>query len=228
MMWSSYIYTCIPFLLDLTSIHHPTLLGHHRVLCWVSVLCSEFPLAVYVMYGSVHMSVPIHPILPNHIHTSLLYTCVSIPAVQIGLSVPLFWILHISIVTLKKKKKKQHPSGSDKVHELPNISLAGFLHKEQAQLGARGVCWSRAPLLSRALGFSSLYSVVLPALPNVLVNSCSLHPITVLWTSIWSGWYLLFCSWFLQLEHSSFFFFLVKLINICQLFWTFWRTNIWF
>ena len=105
MTWSSYIYTCIPFLLDLTSIHHPTLLGHHRVLCWVSVLCSEFPLAVYVMYGSVHMSVPIHPILPNHIHTSLLYTCVSIPAVQIGLSVPLFWILHISIVTLKKKKK---------------------------------------------------------------------------------------------------------------------------
>ena len=95
---------------------------------------------------------------------------------------------------IKKKKKTQHPSGSDKVHELPNISLAGLLHKEQAQLGAQGMCWSRAPLLSRALGFSSLHSVVLPALPNVLVNSCLLHPITVLWTSIWSGWYLLFCS----------------------------------
>ena len=56
------------------------------------------------------MSGPIHPTLPSHVHRSLLYTSVSIPAVHIGSSVPLFWILHISIVTVfcffKEKKHR--------------------------------------------------------------------------------------------------------------------------
>ena len=145
MRWSSYIYTCIPFLLDLTSIRHPTLLGHHRVLCWVSVLCSEFPLAVYVMYGSVHMSVPIHPILPNHIHTSLLYTCVSIPAVQIGLSVPLFWILHISIVTLKKKKKHSIPQAQIKFMSCPTSPWQASSTKNRHSSEPKG-CVGAEPL----------------------------------------------------------------------------------
>ena len=56
------------------------------------VLYRRFPLAMYFTHGSVHMSVLISlfipPTSPCDVHMSLLYACISIPALQIGSSVP--------------------------------------------------------------------------------------------------------------------------------------------
>ena len=69
----------------------------------LSSLCSisSFPLAT-----SLHMTVYIcqcyplnsfHPFLPPLCPKSVLYVCISIPALQIGSSVPLFYILYICV-----------------------------------------------------------------------------------------------------------------------------------
>ena len=47
----------------------------------------------------VNPNLPIHPTLPfpPHVHMSILYTCISIAALQIGSSVPFFQIPHICV-----------------------------------------------------------------------------------------------------------------------------------
>ena len=54
----------------------------------VPALHSRFPLAVYFTHSSVYMSIPsqLIPPLPHHLHMSILYVCISIPALQIGSS----------------------------------------------------------------------------------------------------------------------------------------------
>ena len=58
------------------------------------VLYSRFPLAIYFIHGSVYMSIPISqftlPPLPLCVHMSILYVCVSIPALKISSSLPFF------------------------------------------------------------------------------------------------------------------------------------------
>ena len=56
------------------------------------VLYSRFPLAIYFMHGSVCMSVLCSQFFPPcpYLTLSLLYVCISIPALQIHSSVPVF------------------------------------------------------------------------------------------------------------------------------------------
>ena len=88
MKWISYMYTYIPSFLDLP----PTHLGCHRAPSWAPCLYCMFPLAIYFTLSSVFMSnlisqfIPLSP-SPN---MSILYIYVSIPALQIGSSVPFF------------------------------------------------------------------------------------------------------------------------------------------
>ena len=54
------------------------------------MLYSRFPPAIYFTHGSVYMSIPVSqfippPLPPHRVHTSVLYVCVSIPALQIGI-----------------------------------------------------------------------------------------------------------------------------------------------
>ena len=57
----------------------------------IPVLCSRFPLAIYFARGGVHVSIEISryipPPFPRCVHTSILYVCVSVHALQIGSSV---------------------------------------------------------------------------------------------------------------------------------------------
>ena len=102
--WISYTYTYIPSLLDLPPIPpHPTRLGHHWALSWTPCAISRVPLAICCTHGSVYMSIPIsqfilHTLLPR-VHTSVLYVCVSLPALQMGSSVPFFEIPRICLRT---------------------------------------------------------------------------------------------------------------------------------
>ena len=65
------------------------------------VLYGRFPLAIYFTHGSVFMSNLISQFIPPspqpHVHMCILYVCVSIPALQIGSSVPFFQIPHICL-----------------------------------------------------------------------------------------------------------------------------------
>ena len=93
--WISYMYTYIPSLLDLPpNPLHPTHLGHHRALSWAPCTIQQVPTS-YLFYTwwciYVNHNLPIHsPFPPPCFHTSVLYTCVFIPALQIGSSVPFF------------------------------------------------------------------------------------------------------------------------------------------
>ena len=62
---------------------------------------STFPLAIYFTQQCIHVdpNLPIRPTLPfpHCVHMSVLYVCISIPALQIGSSVPFFQIPHICI-----------------------------------------------------------------------------------------------------------------------------------
>ena len=49
MKWISYMYTYIPFLLDLHPTHHPTLLGHHRALSRAPCAIQQVPTS-YLFY----------------------------------------------------------------------------------------------------------------------------------------------------------------------------------
>ena len=65
-------------------------------------LYTRGPLAIYLTPGNVYMSVLISqfiPSFPTHlfVHMSFLYSCISIPALQIGSVVPFFQIPHICI-----------------------------------------------------------------------------------------------------------------------------------
>ena len=60
------------------------------------MLHSSFPLAIVlhmVVYICQSYSPSLsHPFLTSHVHKSVLYVCISIPALQIDSSVPFFWI----------------------------------------------------------------------------------------------------------------------------------------
>ena len=99
-MWST-TYTCIYPLLLGPPQPHPTPVGHHRALSWVPCTMHQVPTS-YVLHMAVHVcqyqplssssSLP-HPSL----HKSILYICVSTPALQIHSSVPVFYIPHICV-----------------------------------------------------------------------------------------------------------------------------------
>ena len=62
------------------------------------LLYSRFPLAIYFTHGCIYVkpNLPIHPtLLFPTMSMSILYICLSIPALQIGSSVPFFQIPHI-------------------------------------------------------------------------------------------------------------------------------------
>ena len=75
---------------------HLTLLGHHIAPGWVPYATQQLPTSYCFTHGSVYMSVLLSqfvtPFSPSHVHKSVLYVCISIPALQIDSSVPFFWI----------------------------------------------------------------------------------------------------------------------------------------
>ena len=61
--------------------------AHHRALSWAPLRYSSLPLAAcFTHTWCVYVSVPVHPT----VYQSVLYACVSIPALQIGSFVPFF------------------------------------------------------------------------------------------------------------------------------------------
>ena len=69
-----------------TSLQHsprPTLLGHHRAPSWASRTIQQLP-AMNCLH--VNITLPIHPTVPFPLCVcmSILYACISIPALQIG------------------------------------------------------------------------------------------------------------------------------------------------
>ena len=90
MKQTSHMYTHISFLLSLPALH-PTPLGHDRHQAELPVLDSSFPR--YSTHGRGYMSVPPSqfvspPLLLLCVHMSIPHVSVSIPALQIGSSVP--------------------------------------------------------------------------------------------------------------------------------------------
>ena len=94
----SYMYTYISSLLDLPP--RPPCCSPISAICAIiapselPVLGSRFPLVVCFTHARVYMSIPnlpIHPLLsPPHVHAYILYLCISIPALEIGSSIPFF------------------------------------------------------------------------------------------------------------------------------------------
>ena len=107
--WIGYMYTYIPpswaSLLPLEVVKEPG--------AELPVLCSCSPLAVCVTHGSVYMSMllsqSVSPFPSHGVYMSVLYVCVSIPALPIGSSVQVFWTPYIksinSIFWIQEKKK---------------------------------------------------------------------------------------------------------------------------
>ena len=86
--WLNYKYTYIPSLLSLLpTCLPPQVIPEHQA--ELPVLHSSLPLAVCFMHDRVYVSV-LTLSLPPCAHTSILHVCISIPALQIGLSVPFF------------------------------------------------------------------------------------------------------------------------------------------
>ena len=84
-----------------TSPAPPTPLGHHRALSWVPCAMQQVPTS-YVSHIAAHMcqyqslsssSSLSHP----SVHKSILCICVSLPALQIRSSVPVFYAPHICV-----------------------------------------------------------------------------------------------------------------------------------
>ena len=81
----------LPFWASLPAAPHPpTSLGHHRAK--LPTLYSSFPPAIYFTHAGAYISILLSqfvpPSFPHCAHKSLLNICVSIPALQTGLSVP--------------------------------------------------------------------------------------------------------------------------------------------
>ena len=89
------MYTYIPFF------GFPSHLGHHSALSRVPCAYSSFSLAICFIHGTVYMSISISQFIPSPcsslgVYMFVLYTCVSISAFQITLSVPFSSIPHVS------------------------------------------------------------------------------------------------------------------------------------
>ena len=90
-MW--YIYT-LPLEHSFHPPPHPTSLDV-ATKHWVELLAlhNKFPLAIYSAYGNVYASVSLsspHRLPPRCVHRPVLYLCISIPALQVGSSIPFF------------------------------------------------------------------------------------------------------------------------------------------
>ena len=99
-MWVSSKYTYIASLLGLPPTPlHPTPLVHHRALSWASCATQQLPTSCLFYkwqctYASTTLLIHLTP-RPPPCHMSVLCICISIPALQIGSSVPFFSIPHI-------------------------------------------------------------------------------------------------------------------------------------
>ena len=65
------------------------------------MLHSSFLLAISFTHGSVYVSTTLnssHPLFPHCFHKSILYVCISVPALQIGSAVPEPYRLHIYVL----------------------------------------------------------------------------------------------------------------------------------
>ena len=97
--WISHMCTCIPSFLDLSL---PP--GHYRAPSWAPCAGQQVPTS-YLFYRwwcvYVGPTLSIHPALlfPHHacVSMSILYVCISIPALEIASSVPFFYVPHIGI-----------------------------------------------------------------------------------------------------------------------------------
>ena len=82
---------------SLLSLPHPTPPGYHRALSWAPCAIQQLPLAFYFPHGVFMSNLISQFIPPSHspcVRTSVLYVCVSVPALELGSSV-LFSIFHI-------------------------------------------------------------------------------------------------------------------------------------
>jgi len=93
-----YIHISPPSWNSLPPIPYSTSLGHHRAPSWASCAIQQLP-ANYFTHGSVHMSMlpSQFPFLPC-VYMSILYFCISIPALQIGSSVFYIYIWYIPYI----------------------------------------------------------------------------------------------------------------------------------
>ena len=88
-------YTYTHSLLNLCLLPYPSLIGRHRALGWAPYVIRQLPIS-YFTYGNVYVlllvSQFIQPSPPPTESTSLfvLYVCVTISTLEIGLSVPFF------------------------------------------------------------------------------------------------------------------------------------------
>ena len=90
------LYTYITFLLDLPC-PHPTLqVSHHRALRRSAYATQHLPTS-YLFYTSFYIYVNASLPFPHCVPLSILYTCISISALQIGSSVPSFQIPYTCI-----------------------------------------------------------------------------------------------------------------------------------
>ena len=110
-MWVSSKYTYIASLLGLPPTPlHPTPLGHHRALSWASCATQQLPTSCLFYkwqcaYASTTLLIHLTPRLPP-CHMSVLCICISIPALQIGSSVPFFSIPCVCACVEKVKNEK--------------------------------------------------------------------------------------------------------------------------
>ena len=147
------MYICAPFLLSLPlTSPHPTHLGHHRAPSWAPCAYSRFPLFHYFTHGNVSMSIlisqfislcPSSPMATYPFSVLCLYFCL-----QIGSSVPFFYILHIWV-------NKQYLFFSDLLHSVRQThSPSACLPSHFSHVPLCATPWTAAYQASPSLGFS--------------------------------------------------------------------------
>ena len=91
MKWISCTY--IPSFLDLHPIPlYPTHVIIREDQAELPVLYSKFPLAIYFTHGSIYMLISVSQFIAScpRVHISIIYIYISIPALEMVLSVPFF------------------------------------------------------------------------------------------------------------------------------------------
>ena len=95
--WIGYEDTHIPSLLRFPPTSHPSPLGHHRAPNWAPCAICQLPTSrLFYTWSCVYVSaaLSIHPIISSRlcVHMSALYVCVCLSSLQMGSSLPVFWI----------------------------------------------------------------------------------------------------------------------------------------
>ena len=91
--WISPKYPYTPSILNLHPLPHLSPIGCHGALGWVPYVISNFPLAVLHMVMCMFYCWSLNSLtlsFPYCVHKSVLYACVSISTLEIGLSLPFF------------------------------------------------------------------------------------------------------------------------------------------